>query len=290
MIAVVVPTNRPERIEAFKEAWQQEFYTSGSICLYVVYDGEKPYVEKTYTFNHEIKPETFTLEEVMGKDKDLIYNFNDGVRNLGFAKAYQDGAEYILSLDDDTLPCDHTIIEHLTILQTKQPISWVNTTNQNYMRGFPYGIREEAPVKISHGGWTGVADFDASTQLVLGTPEQEMKKMIVPKGALFPMCIMNVMFHRDATPYMYQAPMFGDINRFADIFAGIEAKKDMDRLGWAVATGYSIVRHERASDPFVNLIKEAKGLKMNEEYGQDPYFELFFDKRNRWQEFLKQYE
>lgn len=273
-IAVIVPTIREEKLKDFL-FWWEALFNKHDVNLYVVRDGVTP------TVNGE------TVKDVMGEYSELIYNFNDGVRNLGFAKAYADGNDIFITLDDDTLPDGDTIQDHLDILETYQPVSWMNTTEEIYMRGFPYGIRNEAKCVLSHGGWKGVADFDASTQLVLGTPEVTMRKLIVPKGTLFPMCIMNVAFTREVMPYMYQAPMFGSINRFADIWAGIEAKKDIDRKGWCVATGYAIVNHDRASNPFVNLVKEARGVGMNEEYGEDEYFKLFANNRKIWKEFIK---
>lgn len=51
--------------------------------------------------------------------------------------------------------------------------------------------------------------------------------------------------------------------------------KDIDRLGWAAVTGYSIVKHKRASNVWNNLVREVRGLGMNEEYGVDPYFKFF---------------
>lgn len=281
MIAVVVPTNRPEKLVTFKKSWNDQFEKHG-VRLVVVHDGETPYVD--------FEGKCFDAEGVLGEFADLIYNKNDGVRNLGFAFAYKMGADIIISLDDDTFPYGDTIGDHLKALEGRYPLKWMNTANEIYMRGFPYGVRDEAKCVLSHGVWNGVADFDASTQLVLGTPEVTYRKMPVPKGVYFPMCIMNVAFRREATPFMYQAPMFGELNRFADIWAGIEAKRDIDTSGYCAVTGYATVIHNRASDPFVNLKKEVKGLLMNEEYGLDEYFTLFIDKREQWKVFLKQYD
>lgn len=276
-IAVVVPTVRPEKYENFLRVWNKLF-NRHKVKVYRVNDGENPDVNG------------LSIKDVMGEYSDLIYNKNDGVRNLGFAQAYKDKMDVIITLDDDTEPFGDTIQDHLNALSWKLPVSWMNTANEVYVRGVPYGVRSEAECVLSHGVWDGVADFDASTQLVLGTPKLSYPRMPVPKGILFPMCIMNVAFKRKLTPFMYQAPMFGDINRFADIWSGIEVKKDIDSNGWAVFTGNAKVVHNRASDPFVNLIKEARGISMNEKYGEDDYFKLFTDKRTRWQEFLKQYE
>ncbi len=269
MIAVVVPTIREEQLKKFLEAWESLF-KKHNVSLYIVKDGENPTVNGT------------TLESVMGKDKDLIYNFNDGVRNLGFYQAYKDGADIIISLDDDVLPDGDTIQDHLDALSKKYPISWMNTVHEVFMRGFPYSLRDESECVLSHGAWKGVADFDASTQLVIGTPEVTPRRMPIPKGVLFPMCIMNVAFKRELTPYFYQAPMYGNINRFADIWSGIEVKKVIDARGWAAVTGYATVHHNRASDPFINLQKEARGVSMNEKYGEGDYFIEYEKLRTRW--------
>lgn len=272
-IAVVVPTVREEKLQEFLLAWDSLF-KKHNVMLYVVKDGKKP------TVNGE------SIKSVMGKYSKLIYNFNDGVRNLGFAKAYKDGADIIISLDDDVLPCGDTIQDHIDILNTRQPISWVNTVDDIYMRGFPYSVRNEAEVVFSHGLWNGVYDFDASTQLVLGAQQPRHRKMPIPKGVLFPVCVMNVAFKAKVLPFYYQAPMFGDINRFADIWSGIEMKRAIDNNNWCAVSGYAIVQHNRASNPFVNLVKEARGIGMNEEYGKDEYFKLYQKNIKLWQQFL----
>ncbi len=276
-IAVVVPTIRPEQLELFKEAWEEQF-NQYDIDLYIVTDGEYPTVNG------------WSIKQVMGEYSDLIYNKTDAVRNLGFALAYKNGAEIIITLDDDTRPFGDTIGDHLRALNARYPVSWLNTTDEVYMRGFPYSVRSEAPCVLSHGMWQGVADFDASTQLVMGTPALTNRRMPVPKGILFPMCIMNVAFKRCMVPYMYQAPMGHRVglDRFADIWGGIEAKRAIDEQGWAAVTGYATVRHERASDPFANLVKEAKGVGMNEKYGEDEYFLLFNNNIKRWQKYLEE--
>jgi hypothetical protein len=275
--AVVVPTIREEQWGVFIDKWH-DLFCKHNIHPHRVVDGEKPTCDGK------------SVEEIMGEHKDLIYNFNDGVRNLGFALAYKEGADVIISLDDDVWPNgDHDPIqEHLDALNMRVPITWMNSTLDTYMRGFPYGVRDEAEVVFSHGVWLGVADFDASTQLVQGVTQQSFRRMAVPRGVLMPVCAMNVAFKRKVLPYYYQAPMFGDINRFADIWAGIEAKKAIDEHLWAMVTGYSTIWHSRASDPFANLIKEAKGVKMNEKYGEGEYFELYRKNITRWQEFLNQ--
>jgi len=281
MIAVVVPTIRPEKMKVFMDAWFNLFWKH-KVFLFQVNDGKDPYI-------YSESGKKWRLDD-LGKISDLIYNFNDGVRNFAFAiiARYYPEIDIIISLDDDVKPVGDPIQDHLDALKRRVPVSWLSTASE-YTRGFPYGIRDEAEVVLSHGVWEGVADWDASTQLVKGNQPVEFYKGSIPKGCLFPLCAMNFAFKRKLLPYIYQAPMFGDLNRFADIWGGIEAKKDIDRLGWAAVTGYSTVKHDRASNVFNNLVKEAKGIKLNENYGLDDYFELFFNKRKRWIEWIKKH-
>lgn len=283
MIAVVVPTIRIEKFyHEFVVAWD-DLFKKHDVQLLVVKDKDEP---ELLHFNTK---KSYSISEVMGEDSDLIYNKNDGVRNLGFAyiAKYMPEIDYTITLDDDTRPLGDTIEDHITALRSRVPISWVSTASE-YMRGFPYKIREEAEVVLSHGIWQGVADWDAPTQLVLGNRHVGFYQGPIPKGVFYPMCGMNIAFKRKMLPYMYYAPMGYKVglDRFADIWLGIESKKVIDENGWAVVTGMAGVRHERASNVWKNLQKEAKGLEMNENYGEDEYFRLYERQRERWKDLL----
>lgn len=303
-IAVVVPTmeSRKDIFQTFLDNWLPLFMKH-EVSLFVVLDSELLEVRKYNCKMFGYSQELCYSDELVGHEiNDLIYNFNDGVRNIGLYLAYIDRHDYILTLDDDVLPPEgkDPIQEHLDALNAKYPISWLSSTKagEAYMRGFPYGIRNEAEAIISHGVWLNVPDYDAPTQLVTGGGEVEFYKGVVPKGALFPMCIMNVMMKREAIPLMYQAPMGKKLekekgwklDRFADIWAGVEAKLDCDNLGKAIVTGYSTINHSRASNVFTNLKKEANGIEINEDYLNSEYRKFFLEKRAKWQELLKKYE
>ena len=301
-IAVVVPTIREDSFTEFQDAWESLFIKHG-VHLIAVKDGEQPCViVRDYSILHG--KNAYVLENkqsVMGKDSDLIYNLNDGVRNLGFAHVAKSmpQIEYIITLDDDVRPLVGTdpIQDHINILNTAVPLSWLSTASQ-YMRGFPYDIRDEGEIVLSHGVWEGVPDFDAPTQLSHGsqTPNISFYRGPVPKGVLFPMCIMNVAFKRKMLPYMYQAPAYGDYQRFSDIWGGINAKRAIDKKGWAAVTGYSTILHERASNVYTNLRKEARGIMLNEKYWKgdiesmdavdQDYFNNYHEKMMRWEKLI----
>jgi hypothetical protein len=119
----------------------------------------------------------------------------------------------------------------------------------------------------------------------------EFYKGHIPQGVYFPFCGMNVAFKREALPFLYYAPMGHRVglDRFGDIWLGITMKRAFDELDWAVATGYAAVNHNRASNVWANLKKEAAGLELNEGYWdgveEHPYFAEYNQQLKRWHEF-----
>ncbi len=303
MIAVVVPTIRPDKLAQFKEHWERSFQRN-QVNVVCVHDGEDPLCQST---PYGGRAEDIRLSEAPSEWRELVCNYNDGVRNFGFLVALKrwigKGLTEILTLDDDVSPYlgNDPITEHLEALYSKTdgtprsvPISWFSSASE-YMRGFPYGVRDEAEVWVSHGVWHGCHDYDGPTQLVNGNRPANFYKGAVPKGPLFPLCGMNLAWRVEATPYMYFAPMGKDlgVQRFSDIWMGVFAKTAFDDMKKAIVSGYSTVFHERASNVFNNLEQEAKGIKWNEtmwpnskstldEKGE-AYFLKYLDLRTKWQ-------
>lgn len=280
-IAVVVPTmvGREELYETFFKAWE-ELFIEHNVEWITVLDGDEPKVIHDGKVYLDVVPE------------HLRSNHSAGVRNYGFAYIAQHlpDVDYIITLDDDETPIGDPIQDHIDALNMRVPISWMSTTivskGRDYMRGFPYGVRTEAPVMLSHGVWEGVYDYDAPTQLH-AEGKVEFYRGPIPKGALFPMCGMNLGFRREALPYMYFAPVgdYKGAERFDDIIGGLEIKKDFDALGWAVVTGYAKTNHNRASNVFTSLVREAVGIGKLEQYWKgeyDDWYREFLLKRNAW--------
>lgn len=285
-IAVVIPTIRKDKeYNTFLEEWEHLFFKH-DVLVVTVFDGDVPVV----TSNEEPDSQTSSF---MGEYADCIVNRTGAVRNLGFAylaKYYPGEMDMILTLDDDVVPIGDPIQDHWDALQMRVPISWMSTASR-YTRGFPYGVRDEAQVVLSHGIWEGVPDYDAPTQLANYTEDITFPKMPVPKGIYFPLCIMNVAFRPSLLPWMYQAPPIGHVDRMDDIFCGITCKRHLDEVGEAAVTGYARVRHQRASNVFENLKKEAHGIQINETFWKGdeshPYFAEYRAKLDHWQMFIK---
>ena len=286
MIACVVPTIRPQQYGSFLTAWREQFERYG-VHLVTVWDGDPP----TLSCGR-------TPADLLADDADLIYHRSDVCRNLGFASvaAYLPDVTHVLTLDDDVIPRGDTIGDHLRALNTRVPVSWLSSSPDAYTRGFPYGVRAEAPVMVSHGIWYGNADWDARTQMANGNaPLETFYRGPVPRGVLLPFCGMNVMVRREVLQHFYFAPMGPhasldgkEWDRFGDIWLGICLQQALDDRGWAMVSGAAAVHHTRASNVEVNLRKEATGLAWNEIFWQErdatphPYFARYAEHRDRW--------
>jgi hypothetical protein len=284
-IAVVVPTIRmTESMPAFLEAWKPLF--------------DKHHVELIVIDDTGDTPEILHNGPHKDLQNDLISNKCAGVRQLGFLyiAKYLPEVEYIFTTDDDCFPIGDPIQDHIDQLNRKVPISWLSTANV-FMRGYPYGVREEAPVMLSHGVWENTPDYDAPTQLLMPkTFKPNYYQGVIPKGIYTPICGMNIMFRREALPYIYFAPVgqFKGAERWDDIFMGIMVIKKFAELNWGIVSGYARVNHLRASNVFTSLAKEAVGIRHGEEfwkdpenYQGDPWFDEFRLKTKQWYELTK---
>ena len=292
-IAVVVPSHKQELTESFLKAWQPLFDKHDVEFILVDDSGDKPFIVhgigKLYDIPVHVKHKGKKINS-----KSLISNHCAGVRQLGFQYIAQrlPDVEYIITLDTDESPIGDPIQDHIDQLNRKVPISWISTGVDEYFRGFPYGVRTEAPVMMSHGVWEGSYDWDAPSQLHKGDKKVDFYRGPIPKGIFTPICGMNLAFRREALPYVYFAPVgqYKGAERWDDIWMGLEVIKDFARLNWAIVTGYAKVQHLRASNVFNSLEKEAVGIKMNEVYWKgehDEWYKDFISKREKWKELTK---
>lgn len=290
-IAVVIPTIRmKESMPSFMEAWQPLFDKHNVELIIVDDTGDYPVVKHGTYMGLPV--------HLSYKNVDIISNKCAGVRQAGFLYIAKNlpNVEYIITLDDDEFPIGDPIQDHIDQLNRKVPISWISTGVDEYFRGFPYKVREEAPVMMSHGVWEGSYDWDAPSQLLKGDTKVDFYRGVIPKGIYAPICGMNLAFRREALPYIYFAPVgkFKGAERWDDIYMGVMVIKKFAELNWAITTGYAKVQHLRASNPFTSLAKEAVGILHGEEFYKDPenykgdeWFDEFRLKTKQWYELTK---
>ena len=101
--ALVIPSVRPECLEAFCRAWAPVADWDMTI---LVWDGEKsPAVHGL----SGLAAETFTydwrmIDAELGDDAWIVSRKNAGIRTYGFLKAVEHGADVIATIDDDCYP------------------------------------------------------------------------------------------------------------------------------------------------------------------------------------------
>lgn len=292
-IALVVPTIREHSIKRFVDEWKDYFYKY-NLTLIIVEDNPV----KTFDIHLEnVKFYHYSWEDF---DKELRENSwiiprrNAAVRSFGFWQAYKLGFDLIVTLDDDCYPIEKYINNFENYNYFEQIISrfsakdlelddlrWETTVLNIRTRGLPYKNLTSKKkytnlnLILNHGLWANIPDLDAINNLLFSS--QDIKNYfidkIIPKGKYFTMCGMNLAFKREAVPALYFLLMGEDENgnrypydRFDDIWAGIIFKKIADHLNYDIISGHPIVWHDRASDPFKNLIKESNGIMMNENF------------------------
>lgn len=288
-IALVVPTIREASIRRFLSEWGAGGPSDllGEVDLILVEDNPTHTMDLSDHFEEDGREnwrhfDWAVIDRELGDVSWIIPRRSDTVRSFGYWYAWKAGYEYIMTLDDDCYPDKDYPNPHRDHLRSlSKRTQWFSTLNTARPRGLPYfnlGSRDD--VKVNHGLWTNVVDYDACNQLANPTPEQfDHTSRIVPRRSYFPMCGMNVMWHRDATVAMYHLLMgqmwdtefaVGELlkklpfDRFGDIWCGIIMKKIADTVGWSVGTGTPYIKHDRASNPFANLKKEANGVEVNE--------------------------
>lgn len=208
-----------------------------------------------------------------GADAAIFSRRDSAIRCYGFLLAYRRGATLIGSLDSDCFPADDRgfFARHRTALDESP--RWTPSIPEVRTRGLPYAnFGRLGRVAVSMGLWSRVADLDAVTSLAdLGQAalrdfRPPAGTRVMPRGQYFPFCGMNNVFRREVCPLMYYPPM-GEGSPFArmdDLWAGLVWQRACDHLGYLSVVGEPHVVHQRASDPFVNLVKEAPGIPKHE--------------------------
>ena len=321
-ITLVIPTIRENCFKDFVKRWQDVGLFEHIDRFIVMEDNPKRTfgVERPTGHAPGAMVDHYSWEDIrqeLGDKEWIIPRRSDTVRSFAYYMAWAgygggpDGSnrilpDYILTLDDDCYPCtaanDGLDYNGLGFLRGHvdymEKTRWFNTLNSVKPRGIPfYNLgKTENRIIVNHGLWTNVLDYDAPFQLANPIKEEfSFDNHIVPAGLYFPMCGMNVMWRREATPLMYHLLMGQrkvmlpsvdgakegllklPFDRFGDIWCGIFMKKIADMMGCLVTTGMPYIRHERASNPFTNLKKEANGIEVNEDLWQHVDSFVMFD-------------
>ncbi|CAN1794838.1 Probable UDP-arabinopyranose mutase 2 [Linum perenne] len=249
---IVIPTIR--NLD-FLEKWRPFFQP---YHLIIVQDGDPSKVIKVPEgFDYELYNRK-DINRILGPKASCISFKDSACRCFGFMVSKK---KYIYTIDDDcfvaTDPSGHQINaleQHIKNLLSPSTPNFFNTLYDPYregadfVRGYPFSLRE---VTIDNKQCRYV---DAV--------------LTIPKGTLFPMCGMNLAFNRELVGPALYFGLMGDgqpIGRYDDMWAGWCVKVICDHMGWGIKTGLPYIWHSKASNPFVNLKKEYKGIYWQEE-------------------------
>ncbi len=274
---IVIPTIREDSIKRFLKEWG-DYFKKKKARVIVIEDNPK----KTFKITGAEHYAWEDIEADLKENSWIIPRRTSAVRDYGFLKAVEEPTDMIVTLDDDCYPYandspfndDFLLTHYYNLYDVKKLNRWFSTeASGKHVRGIPYEETEsDINCVISHGFWLGTPDLDAVHQLS-GCQDYKPYVGVVPRNLYFSMCSMNFAFKPEATPLVYQILNGEDpkgnkypYNRFDDIWAGVIAKKVCDQLGLYIHTGSPLVWHDRASNPFSNLQKEAPGLKVNESF------------------------
>jgi hypothetical protein len=274
-VGICVPTVREQSAREFLAAWTPHWRAdASSVSVRVFLHEDRP--ARTFQpsagglrLEHTAHSD---IDRELGEYAWIIPRGSGACRSFPMYLAWKAGCEYIVTLDDDCHPDsgngERFLDEHLVGFQRDR---WFRTIAGDEPRGIPYGRLGSIPVRINHGLWSDVPDLDGPTTLVRLRDAKPVTLRsghdVIPPGLAFPLCAMNVCYHRSIIPAAYNLLMGLEavgLDRFDDIWSGLLLKRVLDYMGWYATTGEPYVRHIKRSNSFTNLRKEALGIHIHE--------------------------
>ena len=211
-------------------------------------------------------------------------------RNFAILKAYMDGAEMIVTIDDDNLvqPGEDYLKAH-AVIGTKTRMKHVSSKSgwydvcrtlseadkkTFYHRGFPVDQRSEpqetaaekaTEVVVNAGLWLDAPDTDAMAWLNFGSlsvtgfdSTKYGSQFALEKGTWCPFNSQNTGLSRKVIPsYFLNPPQM----RYDDIWASYVVRKISDHMGHSVSYGQPLVTQKRNPHNYVtDLRNETDGM------------------------------
>ena len=216
-------------------------------------------------------------------------------RQVAILKAYEQGADIIVLIDDDNyIACEDYVGHHMLLgakneMQTvSSPSGWYNICDdledrQNrkfYPRGYSWidrvdevsnHIWETKNIRtvVNAGFWLGDPDIDAVTRLAAPIDVVSYKKeynYALGKGTFSPFNSQNTAIHKDIVPIYF---LVSDIGRFDDIWSSYIVEKITWHLEDYISYGQPLVKQNRNEhDLWVDAWLEEMGTKMTTEFCQ----------------------
>lgn len=215
-------------------------------------------------------------------------------RQVAILKAYDQGSDIIILIDDDNyIACEDYVGHHMhlgqpnTMATVSSPTGWYNICEdlqdrqgrKFYPRGYSWLDRveeaydcqwEEKPdlrAMVNAGFWLGDPDIDAVTRLSAPIDVVAYKRdhnYALAHGTYSPFNSQNTAIHRDIVPIYCLVP---DIGRFDDIWSSYIVERLTWQMGDYVSYGQPLVKQDRNDhDLWADVAAEEMGTKMTTDF------------------------
>ena len=235
-------------------------------------------------------------QEKLGYRCSAIIGWNKIMRrNIALLEAIKEGADIIVSIDDDNIPVDGNYFSDIARILSapysgivaKADASWFNVgaffDPPFYHRGFPYdrrhvdlGLHLEtrigASIGLAAGLWMGDPDVDAMERITNRPTALHPSEMLRSGIALAPGCwspfnTQNTAFIRALAPLMM---VHVGVGRYDDIWASYMFQRIAMETGQLVHFGRPFVWQERnAQNLWANLKDEIFGMEHTPRFCRD---------------------
>jgi hypothetical protein len=217
-------------------------------------------------------------------------------RNVGLLKAWEGGADVVITIDDDNWMLNHDFVrlhgvvgEQPELPAVESSSGWFNVCSmleeaggaRFYHRGFPRGERWKeaeaftcvAPLRrrvaVNAGLWLDDPDIDAMTRLerpivVRGMREGAPPRFVLQPGTWSPFNSQNTALLREVIPAYFLSPCIG---RYDDIWPSYIVTRIAHHLGDVIAYGHPLLRQKRNEhDLWRDLDAERVGMLLSDEF------------------------
>jgi hypothetical protein len=217
-------------------------------------------------------------------------------RNIGLLLAYENGADVVITIDDDNFVMDQDFIGlHGVVGSVRELPSWGSTSGfvnvcsllqidddvQFYHRGYPQKQRwtesgvftswstDKRRVAVNAGFWLDNPDIDALTRMerqpvVRGYKPQWSGNIALQPETWSPFNSQNTALSREVLPAYFLSPYIG---RYDDIWASYVVSRIAGHLGDVISFGNPLVRQERnPHDLWKDLDAERNGMILTDDF------------------------
>ncbi|XP_059628683.1 probable UDP-arabinopyranose mutase 5 [Cornus florida] len=268
-------------LTSFMDEWRPVF---SRFHLIIVQDPDlKEELKIPGGFNLDVYTKS-DIERVVGTSFTASLFSGYSCRYFGY---FMSKKKYIVSIDDDCIPARENngnsvdvVAQHITNLTTPATPFFFNTLydpfrkGADFVRGYPFSMRNGVTCALSCGLWLNLADYDAPTQAL--KPEQRNSRYVdavltVPAGTMMPVSGINIAFDREVIgPALLPALRLAGEGKLRwetveDIWCGMCVKVVCDHMGIGVKSGLPYVWRKERGDAVESLKKEWEGVKLMEE-------------------------